>query len=487
VKLLGYIRRSQDSGTGVSEEIQRAKIEQWAALYDHEIQWLRPDLDESSWTLERPGLQEALKLLADGQAEGIVAAGQDRLTRRVVDFYRLLDLAKAQGWHVFAVDTNLDTTKDSTLHAILAVFAQREYEEKRDRFDSARQNAVLGHGVHGGDKAPLGYSWTTRGHDKKGNPQRGPLTPNADAARIVAAFEARAEGQSWSEVVRLLGVKSQGHATAIISNRVYLGEARSGDYVKEGAHPALVSEELFRRVERRLATGARAQATIGHDQALLARVLRCGSCLYSLVLDRSVGSYRCKNIGCTSRASVQAQRIEPVVVGIALGWHEAQSPEYLRTRELEDAMLPGLEDALAEAEAERGEVEAQHERGELKPSAYGLALQAAQDAVEQARRALEGAEAGQGWLSLTPERVAEKLAEADVETLRSFIREQVRVLVYPVGRGNRVPVEKRISVFYLTAGKGTDPAETVEPPVPVPGVKTSSGPSRRAPRSCLPN
>jgi hypothetical protein len=118
------------------------------------------------------------------------------------------------------------------------------------------------------------------------------------------------------------------------------------------------------------------------------------------------------------------------------------------------------------------EVEAQHERGELKPSAYGLALQAAQDAVEQARRALEGAEAGQGWLSLTPERVEEKLAQADVETLRSFIREQVRVLVYPVGRGNRVPVEKRISVFYLTAGKGTDPAETVEPPVPVPGVKT---------------
>jgi DNA invertase Pin-like site-specific DNA recombinase len=64
LRLLGYIRRSQDSGTGVSEEIQRAKIEQWAALYEHQIEWLPPDLDASSWTLERPGLQKALEALA---------------------------------------------------------------------------------------------------------------------------------------------------------------------------------------------------------------------------------------------------------------------------------------------------------------------------------------------------------------------------------------------------------------------------------------
>ena len=122
LRLLGYVRRSQDSGTGVSEEIQQHKIEQWAALYEHEVTFLPPDLDESSWTLDRPGLKKALDLLAKGEYDGIVVAFQDRLTRRTRDFCDLLERAENQGWHVFAVDTYLDTTKDSTLHEVLADF-----------------------------------------------------------------------------------------------------------------------------------------------------------------------------------------------------------------------------------------------------------------------------------------------------------------------------------------------------------------------------
>lgn len=89
-----------------------------------------------------------------------------------------------------------------------------------------------------------------------------------------------------------------------------------------------------------------------------------------------------------------------------------------------------------------------------------------------ARLAVENAEAGKGWLGLTAERVAEKLDGADIETRRSFVREMVRVFVFPVGSGRRVPIEKRIKVQYLTAGKGDDPAVPVEAPewngVPVP-------------------
>ena len=41
--------------------------------------------------------------------------------------------------------------------------------------------------------------------------------------------------------------------------------------------------------------------------------------------------------------------------------------------------------------------------------------------------------------------MAEKLADADVATKRSFVREIVRVSVAPVGRGARVPVESRLT------------------------------------------
>jgi len=79
---------------------------------------------------------------------------------------------------------------------------------------------------------------------------------------------------------------------------------------------------------------------------------------------------------------------------------------------------------------------------------------------------VEEAEAGQGWLGMAADRVEARLEEADVETLRSFIGDMVRVMVYPVGRGRRLPVKERIKVQYLVAGRGSDPAEAVEAPMP---------------------
>lgn len=461
LRLLGYVRRSQDSGTGVSEEIQRHKIEQWAALYEHEVTFLLPDLDESSWTLDRPGLKKALDLLAKGEYEGIVVAFQDRLTRRTRDFCDLLERAEKQGWHVFAVDTNLDTTKDSTLHKVLAVFAEREYRDKRERFDDARKNAVLVHGVHGGDVAPVGYDWTVRGHDKKGQPQRGPLTPNGDAERVRRAFEAKAGGASWSEVARILGAKSKGATAKVISNRVYLGEARSGDYVKPDAHPALVPEQVFRRANRRKPQALTTRDS-GSDWALLSKVLRCGTCLHTLTPDDSLAraGYRCKNVCCPKpKVFVPADAIHPVVLYEAFKAHAARTAYHVA--DIDAIGIGVFEEKLAQAEAQRAEVEALFEAGELLPVAYGKALSAAEAAVSEAQSALSAAEASQGWLALPPAAVSRRILSAedgklvgDVEDARDFIRQTVRVIVKAVGRGRRVPVTERISVEVLTPQAG---------------------------------
>ena len=213
-------------------------------------------------------MQKALKLLADGKADTLVVSTLSRLTRQPGDWEHLLDLIDGQGWTVKAADFDIDlaTTGGRLIARILISFLGFEYEEKVKGYNNARQNAVLNHGVHGGDVAPLGYSWTVRGSDKAGNEQRGPLTPNKDAARVVAGFEARASDdpaeRAWSNIIRLLGVKSQGNASSILKNRVYLGEARSGQFVKPNAHPALVSEELFRRANRREWNG-HLSATVG--------------------------------------------------------------------------------------------------------------------------------------------------------------------------------------------------------------------------------
>ena len=79
-KVIGYIRVSTDkqADKGLSLEAQRAKIEQYAALYDLDLIGIEIDAGASAKTLNRNGLQRALKALTNGNAEGPPAGGQAR-------------------------------------------------------------------------------------------------------------------------------------------------------------------------------------------------------------------------------------------------------------------------------------------------------------------------------------------------------------------------------------------------------------------------
>jgi DNA invertase Pin-like site-specific DNA recombinase len=472
---VAYMRRSQDSGTGVSEEIQDDAIRDVAERLDVDVRyWLPADLDASSFTMERPSFQEALELLAAGKANRLIAAKLNRLTRRRRHWEEVLDLAEAEGWKpVSAEFPDLDLLSD-TGRMVAGMFidqGEREYREKRKDGDNARRNAVLNHGVHGGESPPLGYDFTVRGYTKptrmfpEGKPQRGPLTPNATAPKVRAAFDARAEGAPWKEVVRILGANSQGAAVQTLANRAYLGEARSGEFVNANydgsldhlgygrTHPPLLvapdgkaDEALFARANRRRV--ARSVSYAGRVGAPLGGgILRCWTCRRALTRDTNPRGdlvYRCKNLACHKKVTIQAGRIEPVVLDIAKGWHGVNHPGFALTRAVEDAMLPALEDAHRAAEAEVEQVKSDQEAGRLTPSAFGLALSAAEKAVEDALRAVEDAEAGREWLGLSPEKVEAMLSGGDAKTVRSFVGEMVCVFVLPVGRGQKVPVKDRI-------------------------------------------
>jgi hypothetical protein len=210
--------------------------------------------------------------------------------------------------------------------------------------------------------------------------------------------------------------------------------------------------------------------------------------------------------------TVAAEKIEPVVVELALGWHAVNQPWFALTRKLEDAMLPARMDALQAARTEVESLRDQIQSGAVSPTAGAVALTAAEKAVEQARELVESAEAGTGWLALPPQRVAEKLGlrketvvetkplllgphlgagvhepagegetfeaevervvgwDADTETMRSFIREMGTVTVHPVGRGHgNLPVTSRIRwqpntpvVDYAALPEGVLAAERAE-------------------------
>lgn len=54
------------------------------------------DGGHSGRTLRRPGIQEALGLLGSGNANALVAAKLDRLSRSMIDFTQLMDRANRE-------------------------------------------------------------------------------------------------------------------------------------------------------------------------------------------------------------------------------------------------------------------------------------------------------------------------------------------------------------------------------------------------------
>lgn len=92
-RAVAYLRVSTDkqADRGVSLEVQREKVSQYAALYDLEIVDVIEDAGHSGKSLQRPGLQRALSMLRSRDADALLVVKLDRLTRSVRDLGALVE------------------------------------------------------------------------------------------------------------------------------------------------------------------------------------------------------------------------------------------------------------------------------------------------------------------------------------------------------------------------------------------------------------
>ena len=130
--VIGYVRVSTDqqvdSGAGLAS--QKAAIIAECERNGWHLAEMIEDGGISGKTLNRPGLQKALEMLNKGEADVLMAAKLDRLSRSVKDVCQVGDMAQHYGWHLSLLDARLDTT---TPHgraqlSMMATFAQLERE-----------------------------------------------------------------------------------------------------------------------------------------------------------------------------------------------------------------------------------------------------------------------------------------------------------------------------------------------------------------------
>jgi len=114
-RIIGYVRVSteEQATEGVSLAAQRRKVELYAELHGLALVDIVEDPGASAKTLARPGLERAVRMLVDGEADGLVVAKLDRLTRSVRDLDALLELCFAEDARypvaLVSVAENVDT------------------------------------------------------------------------------------------------------------------------------------------------------------------------------------------------------------------------------------------------------------------------------------------------------------------------------------------------------------------------------------------
>ena len=76
----------------------------------------------------RSGLTAALAAVEAGEADGLVVAKLDRLSRSLLDFAGLMERSQRKGWSLVALDLGVDTSTPSgeMMASVLAIFAQFE-------------------------------------------------------------------------------------------------------------------------------------------------------------------------------------------------------------------------------------------------------------------------------------------------------------------------------------------------------------------------
>lgn len=146
--MIAYTRVStaEQAASGAGLSAQRQIIAAEAAHRGWDVTWLCDTA--SGKDMKRPQLQIALGMLAAGDADGLVVAKLDRLSRSVVDFANTLTTARRQGWAIVLLDLAVDTTTPNGkfVAGLMTQIAEWERdiigERTRDALDARRAAGV---------------------------------------------------------------------------------------------------------------------------------------------------------------------------------------------------------------------------------------------------------------------------------------------------------------------------------------------------------
>lgn len=235
----------------------------------------------SGKTDNRPQFQKLIKDSEKGQFEAVIMYTLDRFARNRYDSAIYKAKLKKNGVRVFYAKQPMpDTPEGIILESVLEGYAEYYSENLSRNIKRGMKENALQCIATGGAGLALGY---TVGEDRKY--QIDPV-----GAKIVQEiFQMYADGMSATQIINYCNEKgyktSRGNAfnknslRTMLKNDKYIGVYRFMDVVVEGGVPAIISKELFDKVQAKLQHTYTARArNKAKEDYLLTTKLFCGHC-----------------------------------------------------------------------------------------------------------------------------------------------------------------------------------------------------------------
>ena len=288
-----YARYSSDNQREESIEGQLRECRAFAEKNDIQIVDTYIDRAYSAKTDNRPDFQRMVKESAGRAFDVVVVWKLDRFARNRYDSAHYKSLLRKNGVKVLsATETISEGAEGILLESLLEGMAEYYSVELAEKTLRGMTENALACKSNGG-LLPLGYE-----PDENLCYKIDPVM----ASVVVEAFTLYAEGTSMKEIARILNGRgfrtkrgtpiSVNTLTSMLHNRKYIGEYRFKDVVVPNGIPAIISEELFERVQARMADNKKAPAKHkAEEEYLLTTKLFCGKCK-SMMAGES-GTNRC--------------------------------------------------------------------------------------------------------------------------------------------------------------------------------------------------
>lgn len=278
-KVVIYVRISMARDNQTSLRTQESEARAYAAKNGWEVIEVATDDGISAYSgKERPGLNQAMRLIETGQANALLVWKLDRIARSITDFHDLMGrINRAGGTFASVTDNGLDgsTTVGQIMLGLVAGFAQMESDIKRDRTNAWQRDAIA-KGSPGG--ALRAYGYTTQSN--------GTLSIIENEATIVREAAKRIlNGESLKGIIRSLAPQSTrgGPMTnrglrSALTNPTVAGLRRNGEGYAPGNWTPILDRSDWDELNTLFSNPDRRTGTSNQITHLLSGIMECGEC-----------------------------------------------------------------------------------------------------------------------------------------------------------------------------------------------------------------